>query len=152
MMVKIKLTGSHYEIGLRLGAIVKRTHGYPPKYPKEVLEKSRAYEEQVRIYAPDLLDEFRGIADSLDMDYYIPVTLEASPYRFETTSCLVMAISGEHTQSGIPVLARNHEWLEEDSKNLGLCYTKPDGKLESLGFTLVEATASGSGPRKRFYQ
>ena len=85
--------------------------GYPPKYPQEVLEKSRAYEEQVRIYAPDLLDEFRGVADSLDIDYYIPVTLETSPYRFQTTSCLVMAISGEHTKSGMPVLARNHEWI-----------------------------------------
>ncbi len=118
-----------------MGEILKREHGYPPKYPKEVLEKSRAYEEQIKIYAPGLLDEFRGIADSLGIDYYIPVTFEASPYRFQTTSCLVMAVSGEHTASGIPILARNHEWMEKDSKNLRLCYTKPDGKLKSLGFT-----------------
>lgn len=135
MLKKINLVGSHYEIGLTIGKILKNVPGYPPKYPQEVLEKSHPYEEQVRIYAPDLLDEFRGIADSLDIDYYIPVTLETSPYRFETTSCLVMAISGEHTKSGMPVLARNHEWMEEDSKNLRLCYTEPDGKLKSLGFT-----------------
>ena len=145
MMRKIKLAGSHYEIGLKLGEILKRKHGYPPKYPQEVLEKSRAYEEQVRIYAPDLLDEFRGIADSLDIDYYIPVTLEASPHRFETTSCLVMAISGEHTKSGMPVLARNHEWMEADSKNLCLCYTQPDGKLKSLGFTFYGPLVSRYG-------
>lgn len=134
-MRKIKLAGSHYEIGLQLGAILKQERGYPPKYSQEVLDKSRQYEEQVKLYAPDLLDEFRGIADSLDIDYYIPVTFEASPYRFETTSCLVMAISGEHTKNGMPVLARNHEWKEDDSRNLRLCYTEPEGKLRSLGFT-----------------
>ena len=134
-MKKIELLGSHYEIGLQLGEILKTARGYPPKYSPQVLEKSHPYEEQVRTYAPDLLDEFRGIADGLGIDYYVPVTLEATPYRFETTSCMVMAISGEHTKSGRPVLARNHEWVEKDSENLRLCYTKPDGKLESLGFT-----------------
>lgn len=96
MMKKINLVGSHYEIGLKLGDILKREHGYP-KYSREVLEKSRAYEEQLRIYTPGLLDEFSGIADSMGVDYLIPITLEATPYRFQTTSCLVMALSGEHT-------------------------------------------------------
>lgn len=59
----IQLSGSHYEIGLQMGEILKETQGYPPKYSGEVLEKSRPYEEQVGIYAPDLLDEFRGIAE-----------------------------------------------------------------------------------------
>lgn len=134
-MKKIQFRGSHYEIGLQMGEILKETQGYPPNYPGEVLEKSRPYEEQVRIYAPDLLDEFRGIADSLGIDDVVPVTLEATPYRFQVSSCLVMAISGEHTQSGKPVLARNHEWMEADSQNLRLCYTQPNGKLRSLGFT-----------------
>jgi predicted choloylglycine hydrolase len=46
-----------------------------------------------------------------------------------------MAIAGEHTASGMPILGRNHEWMEKDSENLRLCYTRPDGKLPSLGFT-----------------
>jgi predicted choloylglycine hydrolase len=46
-----------------------------------------------------------------------------------------MAISGEHTESGMPILGRNHEWMERDSENLRLCYTRPDGKLKSLGET-----------------
>jgi len=132
---KIELSGSHYEIGLEMGEILKETPGYPPKYPPQVLAKSRPYEEQVRLYAPDLLDEFRGIADSLGIDYYIPITLEATPYRFQFSSCLTMAISGEHTQSGRPVLARNHEWMEREGENLRLCYTRPNGKLRSMGET-----------------
>ena len=134
-MKKIEFRGSHYEIGLQMGEILKETEGYPPEYPQEVLEKTHPYEDQIKIYAPDLLQEFRGIANSLGIDYYIPVAFEASPYRFQTTSCLVMAISGEHTESGMPILGRNHEWMEKDSENLRLCYTHPDGKLKSLGFT-----------------
>lgn len=144
-MKKIELRGAHYEIGLQMGEILKGTEGYPPKYAQGVLEKSRPYEEQMKIYAPDLLQEFRGIADSLEIDYYIPVTFEASPYRFQTTSCLVMAISGEYTKSGMPVLGRNHEWMEKDSENLRLCYTHPDGKLKSLGFTFSWSLVSRYG-------
>jgi predicted choloylglycine hydrolase len=132
---KIVLAGSHYEIGRKLGDILKGERGYPPKYSKEVLEKARGYEEQVKRFASELLDECRGIADSLGIDYYVPVTFEVSPYRFQTAACLVMAISGEHTANGVGVLARNHEWMEKDSENLRLCYTKPNGKLKSLGFT-----------------
>ncbi len=134
-MRKLELRGSHYEIGLKMGEILKEEKGYPPKYAKEVLDKAQAYEEQVKVFAPDLLEECRGIADSLGIDYYVPVTFETSPFRFQTSGCLVMAISGEHTQSCVGVLARNHEWMEKDSENLRLCYTKPDGKLKSLGFT-----------------
>jgi len=134
-MRKIQLTGSHYEIGRQIGEILKQEEGYPPKYKHEVLEKSRGYKEQLKLFAPDLLEEFRGIADSLDIDFIVPLTFESTPHRFETTSCLVMAISGDHTEDGMPALARNHEWMESDSKNLRLCYTEPEGKLKSLGFT-----------------
>jgi hypothetical protein len=36
-MKSIELAGSHYEIGLKLGRILKKEHGYPPRYPKEVV-------------------------------------------------------------------------------------------------------------------
>ena len=135
MIRKLKFSGSHYEIGLQIGETQKNESGYPPQYPEEILRKSKPFEEQIRLHAPGFLDEFRGIADRLEIDCRIPLTLEATPFRFQTSSCFVMAISGEHTKSGKPVLARPHEWMEEDSKNLRLCYIEPDGKLSSLGFT-----------------
>jgi len=117
-----------------LGKALEKESSYPPKFSEEVLKKSHVYEEAAKKYAPDLLDEFRGISDQLDIDYYVPLTLELTPHRFET-SCLVFAISGEHTESGNPILARSHEWKEEDSEHLRLCYIEPDGKLKSMGFT-----------------
>ena len=110
-MKSINLKGSHYEIGLQIGEILEgeKKTGYPPKFSKEVLEKSHPYEEMVRKYAPYLLEEYRGIADKMDIDYYVPITLELTPYRFQT-SCLVFAISGEHTKTGFPTLARSHAY------------------------------------------
>ena len=133
-MKKIEAEGSYYEIGLQLGKELEKTAGYPPKFSEEVLKKSHVYEEIAKKHTPDLLDEFKGISDYLGIDYYVPLTLELTPHRFET-SCLVFAISGEHTESGTPILARSHEWKEEDSENLRLCYIEPEGKLKSLGFT-----------------
>ena len=129
------LKGSHYEIGCQLGVILQNAGNYPPKFSEETKAKARPYEEKVGQYAPGLLDEFRGISDSMGIDYLTPITLEASPYRFNIGNCITIAISGEHTQSGQPILARNHEWLEQDSKNMRLCRTRPEGKLASLGFT-----------------
>lgn len=82
-MKKIELAGSHYKIGLTLGNILKREHGYP-KYPEEVLEKSRAYEEQLRVYAPGLLDEFQGIADSMGI-WKVHKPLAKKPILFTET-------------------------------------------------------------------
>ncbi|NPD90215.1 MAG: hypothetical protein HGN29_16000 [Asgard group archaeon] len=133
-MKKIEAKGSYYEIGLQLGKALEKDKSYPPKFTEEVLKKSLVYEEIAKKYAPDLLDEFKGITDHLGIDYYVPITLELTPHRFET-SCLVFAISGEHTTSGNPILARSHEWKEEESENLRLCYIEPEGKLKSMGFT-----------------
>ena len=41
----------------------------------------------------------------------------------------------QHNSYEKPILARNHEWIEEESQYLTLCECKPDGKLESFGFT-----------------
>ena len=134
-MKTLQFNGSHYEIGLQMGEILKGSSRYPPTYSDEVLARSYDYRPVLETYTPDLLDEFRGIADSLEIDESIPITLEATPFRFQTSSCFVMAISGGHTSSGSPVLARNHEWMAREAANLRVCYTQPVGKLSSIGFT-----------------
>ena len=133
-MYNLELNGSYYEIGRQLGKHLSKVKSYPPKFSKETLEKTLPYEEMAKKYTPDLLEEFRGLSDELDIDYYVPLTLELTPFRFQTL-CLVYAVSGEHTKNGLPVLARSHEWKEEESENLAVCRTAPKGKLKSLGFT-----------------
>jgi predicted choloylglycine hydrolase len=131
-------------MGLKIGKMLKKDKGLLPKFSKENIVKSMEYEREVRTYAPELLEELHGIADGSDVDYSVVAAHELSPYRLQP-SCLVMAISGDHTRSGSPVMAQNHEWTEEDSKYLTLCYTKPKGKLYSLGFTFHWASMSRYG-------
>jgi predicted choloylglycine hydrolase len=135
-MHELELNGSYYDIGLKTGKLLKKEidNGFPTKFSEENIEKGKEYERKVREYAPELLEELQGIADGSGIDYDVLVTFELSPLR-DQPSCLVMAIPGEYTRSGLPIFARNHEWVEEDSEALTLCYTKPKGKIPSLGFT-----------------
>jgi predicted choloylglycine hydrolase len=144
IVYEVNLSGPYYDMGLEIGRTLENDKGLLPKFSNENLVKGMAYEKEVRTHAPELLDELRGIADGSGVDYRVVAAHELSPYRLQP-SCLVMAISGDHTQSGLPVLARNHEWVEEDSQYLTLCYTKPKGKLYSLGFTFHWANMSRYG-------
>lgn len=144
VLYEVKLSGSYYDIGLRIGNLFKKDKELLPKFSEEKIVKGMEYEKEVRKYAPELLEELQGIADGSGVDYRIVATHELSPYRIQP-SCLVMAISGDYTRSGLPVLARNHEWIEEDSEYLTLCYTKPKGKLYSLGETFYWAGMSRYG-------
>jgi len=143
-MYKVESSGSYYDMGLKIGKLLKKDKGLLPKFSKENIAKSMEYEKEVRTYAPGLLDELQGIADGSGVDYRVVAAHELSPYRIQP-SCLVMAISGDYTRNRLPVLARNHEWIEEDSKYLTLCHTKPKGKMKSLGFTFHWANMSRYG-------
>ncbi|MFX1252884.1 MAG: C45 family autoproteolytic acyltransferase/hydrolase [Promethearchaeota archaeon] len=147
-MYEQRVSGSYYEMGLKIGTIFKKEfnviEGFPPDFSEEKIKLGMEYEKEVKKYAPELLEELQGIADGSGIDYTVLAANELSPYRLQP-SCLVMAISGEHTQSGLPMLARNHEWVEEDSQYLTLCYTKPTGKIGSFGFTFMTANMSRYG-------
>ncbi len=152
-MFEQKVSGSYYEIGLQIGEKLKQVRieiekytnePYPPMFSSEKLKLAMKFEEEVQKYAPELLEEMKGIADGSGLGYNTLVAYDFTPYRLQP-SCLVMAISAEHTQNRLPVLASNHEWIEEDSKFLTLCYTKPKNKLESFGFTFAGITVSRYG-------
>ena len=147
-MYEFKTSGTYYEMGLQTGKILKkemdRIPDFPPKFSEEKIELGMNYEREVGKHAPELLEELRGMADGSGIDYGVLATHEFSPYRNQP-SCTVMAISGVHTQRGLPILARNHEWIEEDGEFLSLHHTKPDGRIGSLGFTFLGSNLSRYG-------
>jgi len=147
-MYEFRTSGTYYEIGLQTGKILKKEMDgipdFPPKFSEEKIELGMNYEKEVKKYTPELLEELQGIADGSGIDYNMLATFELSPYRMQP-SCTVMAIAGVHTQRGLPILARNHEWIEEDSEFLSLCHTKPEGKIGSFGFTFMGMNLSRFG-------
>ena len=145
-MKEIKFTGSYYDIGYNNGKylIPEKENGFPPKFSQENLEKSKAFEKELRDLTPDLLEEVRGVADGCGVDYQVVLAFEFTPYRLKP-QCLVFGITGEHTKSGDPLLVRNHEWLEEDSTSLRVMTVKPKKKLASYGFTFGWSLTSRYG-------
>lgn len=145
-MKEIKFKGSYYDIGYNNGKylIPEKKNGFPPKFSQENLEKSKAYEKELQKFTPDLLEEIRGVADGCGVDFQEILAFEFTPYRLKP-QCLVFAITGEHTKSDNPLLVRNHEWLEEDSKNLRVLTIKPSKKLASYGFTFSWSLTSRYG-------
>ena len=137
MVEVLEFSGSHYEMGVQMGGVLERGagEGYPPGFSGEVLGRARPWEDVMREHTPGLLDEFRGISDRLGIDNMVQLALEGSPYRFDYGNCMVMVVSGEHTADGLPLLARNHEWVEEEGENLRVVYAEPEKKLRSMGFT-----------------
>ena len=135
-MKEIKFNGSYYDIGFNNGKqlIAEKEKGFPPKFSQENLEKSKAYEKEVKDFAPGLLEEMHGMAESSGVDYQTLIAFEFTPYRLKP-QCLVFGITGEHTKSGKPFLVRNHEWIEEDGENLQVLTIQPNKKLASYGFT-----------------
>ncbi|MHA2362556.1 MAG: C45 family autoproteolytic acyltransferase/hydrolase [Candidatus Hodarchaeales archaeon] len=135
-MHNIVTQGSYYEMGEIIGKRLKKVKipGFPPKFSKKKLELSLEYITPLKKYAPDLLEEFKGISDASEIEFETIVAKEISPWRMQP-QCLIMAIGSKHTKYGKPILARNQEWVEEDSEYLTLCKCKPDGKIESFGFT-----------------
>ena len=94
VVYEVKLSGSYYDMGLRTGKMLEKDKGLLPKFSKEKIEKGMEYEKEVRAYAPELLEELRGIADGSGVDYSVIAAHELSLYRLQP-SCLVMAISGD---------------------------------------------------------
>ena len=147
-MYEQRVKGTYHEMGLSIGKQFRdefsNIEGFPPKFSQKNLDLSLKFENEVKIHTPDLLGELDGIAEGSKVHYNTLVANELTPYRLQP-SCLVMAISGDHTQIGLPVIARNHEWIEEDSQYLTLCYTSPKNKIQNFGFTFMTSNMSRYG-------
>jgi hypothetical protein len=145
-MFELYTSGTYYEMGYQIGESLKGTKipGFPLKFSKKKLELGFAYEEVVKKFAPAFLEELKGKSDSLDVVYELLVASECSPWRNQP-QCMVLAIAAQHNVYNKPILARNHEWIEEDAEYMTICHTKPKGKFESFGFTFRTSETSRYG-------
>lgn len=146
MVYKIVTQGSYYEMGEIIGKFFRKVNisDFLPHFSKEKLESSLEYLEPIKKFTPDLLDEFKGMSDASDIDFDTIVAKEISPWRVQP-QCLVMAFASKHNSQKKPILAKNHEWVEDDAQYLTLCSCKPDRKIESFGFTFRGSEISRYG-------
>ncbi|MFX0116207.1 MAG: C45 family autoproteolytic acyltransferase/hydrolase [Candidatus Hodarchaeota archaeon] len=137
-MFRQKTSGSYYEMGLAIGQKLRKHQLANSSFvfSDEEVAFGQECEKAVRIHASELLKELEGIAEGSNLDYEQLCALELTP-RLDY-ACTVLAVAGNYTKDGRPILGRNHDWLLESSEKLTLCWTRPENKLASLGFTLPE--------------
>jgi hypothetical protein len=134
-MHQVKLCGSYGEMGRQQGRPLKRASlTFSPPDPKK-LRFARECEEIVNQYAPELLDEMRGLAEAAELDYGTLMTLIlTAPYEpQDLPNCTVLAVAPERTADGRPIVGRNYDFFHDISEEPATTYcTYPKGRYASL--------------------
>ena len=133
-MHQIELRGSCEQIGRQQGRLLKGMT-FPPPDPK-VLRFAKRCEEVVGQYAPELLDEMRGLAEAAEVDYdaLMTCTLTAPFETQDVPGCTVLAVLPERTVDGRLIVGRNYDFFHDISEKGATTYrTYPEGRYASLG-------------------
>jgi len=133
-MHQIEVRGSYKEMGRQQGRPLTGMI-LPPPDPK-MLRFAKQCEEVVGQYAPELLDEIRGLAEAAKVDYdaLMTLTLTAPFDPAELPACSVLAVTPERSADGRPIVGRNYDYFHDVSEEPATTYrTYPEGRYASLG-------------------
>lgn len=125
-----ELAGSYYEMGWQYGVFLGRSGFSLEGISEEQLRFSRECESVVAEYAPELLEEMRGVADGGGLD---PDLIKALPLTLPEPGCSVVAVAGGYTASGKPLFGRNYDFFRSFAKYAELHRTRPQGRLAHVG-------------------
>jgi predicted choloylglycine hydrolase len=126
-----RLEGSYRTIGAEYGMLLRANRVSVPALSATRQKFTKACEVHVREHAPELLDEIEGLAEGSGYDVErlkaVALVLDARP------ACSMVAVSGQHTADGQPLIGRNHDWYYAAIYSAALCETHPQGALASIG-------------------
>jgi predicted choloylglycine hydrolase len=135
-MHQVELRGSYEEMGRQQGRPLKQIGlTFPPPEPK-TLRFAKQCEEIVSQYAPELLNEMRGLAEGARLEYDTLMTMIlTAPFEpQDVPSCTVLAVAPERTADGHPIVGRNYDFFYDISEEPATTYrTYPEGRYASLG-------------------
>jgi predicted choloylglycine hydrolase len=128
---RLRLAGTYYEIGRKLGESVRGTIEYvAPK--ADVLRRAIDCEKEVGCHSPDLLEELKGFSEGIDVDYEWVMATHLVPQRI--LGCNIFFVRGECTNSGHPLFIRHMDWIEDDLQHSVMLEAKPVGRYKTIGF------------------
>ncbi len=133
-MHQIEVRGSYEEMGRQQGRSLKGML-LPPPDPT-MLRFAKQCEEVVGQYAPELLDEIRGLAEAAEVGYDALMTLTlTAPFDLEEVrACSVLAVLPERTADGRAIVGRNYDFFHDISEEAATTYrTYPEEHYASLG-------------------
>ncbi|MCK7478655.1 MAG: C45 family autoproteolytic acyltransferase/hydrolase [Candidatus Moduliflexus flocculans] len=137
-MKTIILRGSHHEMGLRQGALLKKDGFSLPAPDERMLPFARECMELMRLHCPELLDELEGIEESagLDRDALLTLSITApyDPDDLPHKACTVLAVLPERSWEGRTMVGRNFDFFHDVSAESATTYTTyPVNGYASLG-------------------
>jgi hypothetical protein len=135
-MHRVELRGGYQEMGRQQGTPLQGWDLGAPE-PK-ALRFAKQCEEQIGRYAPELLEEIRGVATAADLDYdallTFTITIPFDPAEIPTGSCTVLAVLPEHTADGRTIVGRNYDYFYDESEEGATTFcTYPMGRFASIG-------------------
>ncbi|MHA2362584.1 MAG: C45 family autoproteolytic acyltransferase/hydrolase [Candidatus Hodarchaeales archaeon] len=136
-MYQVKLKGSYYEMGYTQGKMLK-DKSLPGDFILNPASETRKQfteecENIIRKYAPEILDELRGLSDGADIDYDIIKIWPLSLYS-KLDTCSIVVVSSEYTENGKPLFIRNYDFFASSQEGFTAFWTAPDKAFVSLGF------------------
>jgi predicted choloylglycine hydrolase len=138
-MFQVEIAGSYYELGRNYGRIVAehRLNWWWKQPTESALALVKACEREIAVHAPGLLEEIRGIADACESEYDLVLANMTVGY-WELSACNVIAVSGNQCRNGKTILARNHDWLDEDQEWVTCFRTHASTGLQHIGFGFAD--------------
>ncbi len=121
--------GSHYSAGMRYGGILRKTGAQIPPGNPEYAEKCVTVYEK---HYPQILDEIRGTADGMGVDFMIIAQFLLSMYSCthdNACSCFAFAKNGK------VFFGRNSDFSRDIKKLCDSAYYNFDGKYKFIGNT-----------------
>lgn len=134
-MYTYRLTGTHYQIGVEYGELLRTTRYLLPQSNPVKASFAQNCERVIAKHAPGLLDELTGMIEGSG---YTPEKLRIAALVLDARpACSVMAISGEHTADKKPIFARNFDWFDGFRHRATLIDAQITGKYPHVGFNDV---------------
>ncbi|MBN1800027.1 MAG: hypothetical protein JW891_00885 [Candidatus Lokiarchaeota archaeon] len=145
-MIKLNFSGSYYEMGFQFGSQIKDFFQLP-HISTETIEFAKECRSHVKVHAPGILEELKGITDATNLD---PELLDAfvlclGKDMIEQTrklfvngidfGCSTIAINNELTLSEYPIFARNYDWMESFKEFFTAINSDPRNGIANLSFT-----------------
>jgi predicted choloylglycine hydrolase len=140
---EFELRGTYAEIGAEISRLRRKyvDEGKPytgyskPSVAKERFELARGCEKAVEEHCPSLLEELDALIEAGGFEDTTLKAFELTLSPYPDFGCSIFAVSGEYTESGNAIFARNYDWNWKFMDFLMLLRTYPKGRLASLSLS-----------------
>ncbi|MGY5853749.1 MAG: C45 family peptidase [Candidatus Thorarchaeota archaeon] len=139
-MKEFRVKGTYREMGVSFGKTLAQFHrNFTPN--EKQLEFAQECEVAVRRFAPDILDEIKGISEVSETRYESLTSIMLAPWFL--FGCTLFAVKGVDTANGSPIFVRQMDWYESDVDALHVIHSEPDDGHKSTGFSFGDCGRYG---------